>query len=59
LSRIPLISEEVVTLVILMTIFLMAIGNVLQKKVIHKHEDGITNIVAENRDETGISDVSL
>ena len=34
-SRIPIISEEVVTLVILITIIIMMIGNFLQKKEIH------------------------
>ncbi len=31
-SRIPLISEEVITLVILMTIILLMIGNLMYKK---------------------------
>ena len=31
-SRIPLINEEVVTVVILMTIFLLMIGNIIHKR---------------------------
>lgn len=40
-SRIPLISEEVVTLVILMTILLMMIGNMLYRREnIHDEDSG-------------------
>jgi hypothetical protein len=31
-SKVPIISEEVITLVILMTIFLMMIGNIFYKR---------------------------
>jgi Kef-type K+ transport system membrane component KefB len=42
ISRVPLISEEVITLVILMTIFILMIGNIIYKKkesVIQEEED--------------------
>ena len=35
ISRVPLISEEVVTIVILITIIMMTIGNLFQKKTIY------------------------
>jgi len=40
-SRIPLISEEVVTLVILLTMFLLIIGNMIHKK---KHIGNSTSV---------------
>jgi len=42
-SRIPLISEEVVTLVILLTMLLLIIGNMIHKK---KHTDNSASVAA-------------
>ena len=39
ISRVPLISEEVVTIVILITIIMMTIGNLFQKKEVHTPEE--------------------
>jgi hypothetical protein len=41
-SRIPLITEEVITLVILMTIFILMFGNIISKKRIAEEESLIT-----------------
>jgi hypothetical protein len=41
-SRIPLITEEVITLVILMTIFILMFGNIISKKKIAEEESIIT-----------------
>lgn len=43
-SRIPLISEEVITLVILMTIFILMIGNIIYKEELSLDDD----IIPEN-----------
>ncbi len=50
-SRIPLISEEVITLVILMTIFILVIGNIAYKKELGLDEeispDNITRLTPD------------
>ncbi|MGI6324180.1 MAG: hypothetical protein ACOXZO_12800 [Bacteroidales bacterium] len=43
ISRVPLISEEVVTIVILFTIILMTIGNLFQKKAIYNPKEEQAN----------------
>jgi potassium/hydrogen antiporter len=52
-SRIPLISEEVITLVILMTIFILMIGNIIFRKRKSREEElAVQNLYEEVSEET-------
>ncbi len=45
-SRVPLISEEVITLVILMTIFILMLGNIIHRRELINAEEAALNAIS-------------